>query len=282
MDYITVSTDTAYLEHTLCFLHTLRQHAVSDITAHVRGVSLHHTEIDRIKRVYDNIIIINDSTDLSKQRNKLKEDQSWDWTLLSDIKNNSFTYSDFMCYINNMRFDNICDLLEDKNTSRVINMDVDQLFVNEFDLDELFTGGDILTFNENAPPEMDVSECVPRVWIPEVWTSDDTYETSHPLNDESMIGIVNSELTRRYFHEARDMIHEDFLNWDADYNIINQLYNTYTDVIDIRSPSLRFCDRWIYSNDSVIWNGAGNNRTQVDKYREMRDNILYEIRTTIG
>ena len=277
MDYITVSTDTTYLDHTLCFLHTLQKQSVSDITAHVRGVNLSHQETERLKRVYDNIIVINDNTDLSKTKTRLKGDQSWSWSSLSDIKHNSFTCSDFMCYINNMRFDNVCDLLEAANTTRVINMDVDQLFVNPFDINDLFSTGEIITFNENDPPAICLDSVLPDVWIPEVWTSDDTYNTEYPLNDESLIGITNTELTRKFFSQARELMHKDFLNWDADYNTINKLYTVYSNEIQFKSPELKYCDRWLYSSDSIIWNGAGNNRERCKQYRDYRHNILYEV-----
>tara|TARA_B110000467_G_C18301294_1_gene471553 strand:- start:559 stop:1248 length:690 start_codon:yes stop_codon:yes gene_type:complete len=228
--------------------------------------------------VYDDITVIDDSTDLSTKRDKLKGDQSWEWSSLSDIKNNSFTYSDFMCYINNMRFDNICTLIDLPDTNRVINMDVDQLFINSFDINDMFKQGDIVTFNEHDQlTSIDTSDIHAGVWIPEVWTGGDTYTTDYPLNDESIIGVVNSETTRDYFNQAKRMIHEDFLNWDADYNTINYLYNQFADRISFTSPELKYNDRWYYSPDSVIWNGAANNRDKCQRYIDKRRDILNEI-----
>lgn len=278
MDYITVSTDTEYIEHTLCFLYTLQQHSTTHIKVLARGVNLSSTCIDSLRSVYDDITVIDDSTDLSTKKDKLKGDQSWEWSSLSDIKNNSFTYSDFMCYINNMRFDNICTLIDLPDTNRVINMDVDQLFINSFDINDMFKQGDIVTFNEHdQPTSIDTSDIHPGVWIPEVWTGGDTYTTDYPLNDESIIGVVNSETTRDYFNLAKRMIHEDFLNWDADYNTINYLYNQFADRISFTSPELKYNDRWYYSPDSVIWNGAANNRDKCQRYIDKRRDILNEI-----
>lgn len=277
MDCVTVTTDKKYLNHTLCFLNTLNTHS-DNIHVLLRAVNLSASDITMIKCVYSGIEIIQDNINLNETDLKLKNDQSWSWTGLKNISKNSFTYSDHMCYTNNMRFDNICTLLARDNVKRVINMDVDQLFINRFDPDDFFKNNEIVTLNEmDQPRDVDVSDFYSNVWIPDVWQADEKFVSTQPIIDESIIGCVNNNKTRHFFNQAREMIHQDFFNWDADFDILNKLYHQTHDSIKFSSPDFKFMDRWRYNDTSIIWNGAGNNRNTIKKYQHKHTQQLEHV-----
>lgn len=271
MDYITITSDDVYFKHCYTFLKSLSRHS-KNINVLLRCVNMADRQINSLEDIYENLEVINDQIKLSKVKNRLKGDMSWQWVGLENIKGSSYTYSDHMCYTNNMRFDNICSLLSRDNVSRVVNMDVDQIFVNDFSFDELFTSdADVYTFNEHDQKIKNIKDISDRVWIPDVWLIEG-YKTDEPLIDESLIAVNKNRKTIDYFSQAKELIHNDFYNWDADFKIINQLYKT-TD-IKITTPKLKFIDRWYYNDDSVVWNGAGNNRITNNKYRALYNGYI--------
>ena len=273
-DYITITTDADYLHHCGCFLLTLKKHSINKPSVLLRTVNVSARHIKLLQAIYPGIEIISDNVSLSTTPDRLKGDESWSWAGYNNMKDKSFLVSDLMCYTNNMRFHNICILLQRPHVKRVINMDVDQLFINDFSFDDLFETGDILTFNEHDQHEIVCVDDIERgVWIPDVWRSDESYNTSEPLIDESMIATVNNKFTRSFFNQARDRIERDFFNWDADFNILNQLYSEFKNTIVFKTPKIKYIDRWYYDDSSVIWNGAGNNRVTVSKYVNKKNAI---------
>lgn len=97
------------------------------------------------------------------------------------------------------------------------------------------------------------------MWYPERW-KDDTFTTQFPFNEESFIGIKNNNSTKLFFARAAEEMDRDKMNWDADYQILNSLYHEFQSKIRFKDLPVEYIDRWFFSENSYIWNGAAEGK----------------------
>jgi hypothetical protein len=270
---ITVTSDDIYYDKLEVFLKSL--YSNNDIDTYVTLVNVDKIKQEKIKKISNKIKINIINKNIPNKILGLKNDNKWQWVKLKNIKNNNFLYTQLSAFCNNIRFENILKCLELKY-DYVINMDIDQIFINKLNLNNFFNKHDIYIFNENKDfkslKKRQLGKIDPsKTWVPESWI-DKKIKIKKPLTDESFICVKNNENVKKFFKEADNLIKKDFLNWDADFYILNNLYEKYKDIISFETIYIEFNDRWFFDKDSFIWNGAAeiknNNKIYINEYKK--------------
>jgi hypothetical protein len=270
---ITVTSDDIYFDKLIVFLKSL--YYTNDIDTIVTLVNINKSKQEIIKKISNRITLKLINKKLSNKVIGLKNDNKWQWVDLKNIKKNNFTYTEKSAFCNNIRFKSILNSLH-LNYDFIINMDIDQIFINKINLNDFFNKHDFYIFDESKDfkslKERDLKNLNPeKTWVPESWLDKKT-KIEKTLTDESFICIKNNDKIKNFFKEADNLIRNDFLNWDADFYILNNLYKKYKNEISFDTIYLEFNDRWFFDEDSFIWNGAAeiktNNRIYIDKYEK--------------
>ena len=271
MIYVTCTADESYLKYLKVLLQSFSEHC-PEVNFFCRLVNVPAEKIEMVYSWNPRVELLTENVTLNSRPDRLKEDNSWAYAGLSNIRKCSFLVSDLACYCNNKRFDNINILLSRQNVSHVVNMDVDCIAVNKFNVENLLSNHDIAIFNENAPLVSETGICEAlnqKMWYPGKW-KDDKFVTQYPFNDESFIGIKNNQSTRLFFSRASADMCTDMMNWDADYQILNKLYHEFKSDIMFKDLPVEYIDRWFFSPSSYIWNGAAEgkflNKNFIDKF----------------
>lgn len=271
----TVTSSIEYDERLRVYLKSLSKTNPNDFVL-CRLVNYDNRE--DLQKIFPNIEFILSTTNLSKKRDRLKGDQNWKYASLSSTRKCSFLVSDYECYCNNKRFENIVRAF-DIGFENVINTDVDMIFNKTINCAKLLGDNDIVLLNENEDLLSESGIYLDRVrnmWYPGKWL-DSKFKTDSPVCEESFIAIKNTPLVYDFFCEADRMLHNDFFNWDADYIILNNLYRKFSAILKISNLPVEYSDRWFFSENSYVWNGAAEvkhvNQSYIDRYNQ----ILAEI-----
>jgi hypothetical protein len=264
---ITVTSDGRYFDKLLVFLKSL--YTTNSIDTLVTLVNVDKHKQEKIKKISNKIKINLIEKNIPNRVIGLKNDNNWQWVGLKNIKENNFTYTELSAFCNNIRFENILKCLE-LDYKYVINMDIDQIFINNVKFGNFFNKHDFYCFNESKNfksfKNRNLKDLKPEnTWVPESWL-DKLTVIDQPLTDESFICVKNNNKIKKFFKEADTLIKKDFLNWDADFYILNNLYKKYKDVISFDTIYTEFNDRWFFDRDSFIWNGAAEIKTNNKKY----------------
>jgi len=265
MIWFTVTVDESYYHYLKVYLKSLQQ---TNPNAWVLCRLVNFDKEVEIKQYFTNIIFEKTTTLLSKRKNRPRGDISWQYATFKNIRNCSFLVSDFQCYCNNIRFDNINKLQE--TAQYIINTDVDIIFNKEIDLKVLFKDTDFLFLNENEPFSTETGiALLPKKnqWYPSTWYNLNAL-SDMPFCEESVFAIKTTPYTKLFIQEAETLIKQDFLNWDADYQILNKLYKKYITNIKFKTLPVEYCDRWFFSKNSYIWNGAAEIKTLSQEYKD--------------
>lgn len=271
MTCFAVTSSIEYNERLKVFLYSLYR---TNPDVHVLCRLVNYDDRRTLQSIFPKIEFVLSNTLLSKQRNRLKGDQSWKYASLSSVRKCSFLVSDYECYCNNKRFENIITAL-DAGYKRVISADIDIIANKKIDFNKLYKDYDIIFLNENEPllSETGIILTKPEnMWYPGRWLNSD-FRTNMPICEESVIGASNTSNVYRFFKKANTLIQDNFLSWDADYQILNQLYYEFLSNIKFGNLPVEYSDRWFFSENSYVWNGAAEikyiNANYINKYAQL-------------
>jgi len=233
---ITCSTDYNYIKYLDTFIQTYQKTGMNT-KLFVRLIDFTNNQKDNIIKKYKDVYFIIDNPNLSSKKTLFKTKEKKEISHVYKIKNifdmKKILYSPRSFYTCHSRFKTINELL--KNNYNVLSLDVDTIFLQNFD--HLFDSlkYDILTVTD--------------------------VNNSDIFCNEGFLLFKNNKINMDYINKIHNYIFKEknFYNWDADHHA---LHTFYTDEIQINLLDYKYKDK-NHHDDSIMWSGDGYN-----KYKE--------------
>lgn len=262
---VTTTVDKNYLEYLFCLVKSVRVNSPSTLV-HCRLVNItDNSVIDNLKRIFPNIIIELDSTNLtSKRRNLRASGELLHGSSILDCLARQhkkgmprFLCSDIQCYTSNTRFRNIKKLLQEGHQD-VIYMDADTIVRKNIE--------DLQSYLSKSDLCCTVSYC-PRYLNKRCWEC-------------SFLYVKNGDLVKAFIDEVIFETESDMFNWDSDQIALEKVYDTkFYDTLILNEDVKHIEDLSALhgrelSFNSYIWAGSGS--TKLENVNFLREKEIYE------
>lgn len=210
--------------------------------------------------------VIQDDTELSTKRDKMIADgyllnEGVMVQRKSRIKTARWLYSDLMAYCVNKKFDDICDLLDDKDNEIIIYLDADTIVRKHLTtLLHMLQDVDILIRSTTGNADKKITE------------------PHGVLYHIGMMLINNNKKSRMFYRTLNERIKEgNFYDWDADQIQFSNCVKMYENEITIQNIPETYKDEKM-DDMSHVWCGASTGKISNDKYLKEMNEYRYKSR----
>lgn len=245
---ITLSTNEAYINHTICFIRSLRTYC-DQPNLYIRLVNVSDQSYDKLMNyVRSSDIIIRDNISSLSNKKTLVKPLAETNHNISRGKFSNLLYSEEISYTCHSRFISICEIMS-QDHKELLSVDADTIIRGCMKpLFQLIREHDVVTGYY------------------------DDIHNNRIFNQEGMLGISNTSHTRQFFEMVRNLIMVKYSDWNIDGDALKSVYEKMKSIINIGQLPTIFKDSSL-GEDSIVWSGDGSVKN-LSRYRNEHDKYI--------